>query len=81
MSIYELDIGWATTASERRYLHWMLVACDEIGGVFLTARDDVLAVLFTGDRSSFDALALLLDPGAATTPPATATTNRKGALE
>ena len=57
MSIYELDIGWATTASERRYLHWMLVACDEVGGVFLTARDDVLAVLFNGDRSGFDALA------------------------
>jgi hypothetical protein len=81
LSIYELDIGWATTASERRYLHWMLVACDEIGGVFLTARDDVLAVLFTGDRSSFDALARLLDPGVANSFPATATTNRKGALE
>jgi hypothetical protein len=59
----------------------MLVACDEIGGVFLTARDDVLAVLFTGDRSSFDALARLLDPGVANSFPATATTNRKGALE
>jgi hypothetical protein len=81
MSIYELDIGWATTASERRYLHWMLVACDEVGGVFLTARDDVLAVLFGGDRSSFDALARLLDPGVANSFPATATTNRKGALE
>jgi len=62
MSIYELDIGWATTASERRYLHWMLVACDEVGGVFLTARDDVLAVLFNGDRMGFDALARTLAP-------------------
>jgi hypothetical protein len=62
MSIYELDIGWATTASERRYLHWMLVACDEVGGVFLTARDDVLAVLFNGDRGGFEALARTLAP-------------------
>ena len=62
MSIYELDIGWATTASERRYLHWMLVACDEVGGVFLTARDDVLAVLFNGDRGGFGALARTLAP-------------------
>ena len=62
MSIYELDIGWATTASERRYLHWMLVACDDVCGVFLTARDDVLAVLFNGDRRGFDALARTLAP-------------------
>ena len=81
MSIYELDIGWATTASERRYLHWMLVACDEVGGVFLSARDDVLAVLFSGNRSSFDAFARLLDPGVANSFPATATSNRKGALQ
>jgi hypothetical protein len=63
MNIYELDIGWATTAAERRYLHWMLVACDEVGGVFLTARDDVLAVLFSGERTSFDALARMIEPG------------------
>ena len=62
MSIYELDIGWATTASERRYLHWMLVACDEVGGVFLTARDDVLAILFSGDSKGFEALARTLAP-------------------
>jgi hypothetical protein len=59
----------------------MFVACDEVGGVFLTARDDVLAVLFSGNRTSFDALARMLDPGAANSLPATATTNRKGALE
>jgi hypothetical protein len=63
MSIYQLDIGWATTASERRYLHWMLVACDEVDGVFLTGSDDVLAVLFSGNRTSFDALARKLEPG------------------
>jgi hypothetical protein len=63
MNIYELDIGWATTAAERRYLHWMLVACDEAGGVFLTARDDVLAVLFSGERTSFDALARTIESG------------------
>ncbi len=63
MNIYELDIGWATTASEHRYLRWMLVASDEVGGVFLTARDDVLAVLFSGDRTSFDALARMIKPG------------------
>jgi hypothetical protein len=62
MSIHELDIGWATTAGERRYLHWMLVACDDVCGVFLTAREDVLAVLFNGDRSGFDALARTLVP-------------------
>jgi len=63
MNIYELDIGWAATASERRYLYWMLVACDEVTGVFLTARDDVLAVLFSGNRTSFDSLARTIEPG------------------
>ncbi len=36
MSIYELDIGWAASANERRYLRWELLACDEVRGVFLT---------------------------------------------
>ena len=62
MSIYELDISWAITASERRWLHWELIASDEVSGVFLTARDDVLAVLFNGDRGRFDALARTLAP-------------------
>jgi hypothetical protein len=53
MSIYELDIGWAATANERRYLQWELLACEAIRGVFLTAREDVLAVLFSGDRLDF----------------------------
>jgi hypothetical protein len=65
MSIYELEIGWAATAMERRYLHWELLACDEIRGVFLTAREDVLAVLFSGDRLGFRDWARSLAPGAA----------------
>jgi len=62
MSIYELDISWALTANERRRLQWQLIVSDEVGGVFLTARDDVLAVLFSGDRKGFDALARTLAP-------------------
>ena len=53
MSIYELEIGWAKTANERRYLRWELLAHDEVRGVFQTAREDVLAVLFSGERRDF----------------------------
>jgi hypothetical protein len=53
MSLYELEIGWAETTDERRYVHWELLVCDEVLGVFRTARDDALAVLFTGDRDRF----------------------------
>jgi hypothetical protein len=53
MSICELEIGWASTADRRRYLHWELLACEEVCGVFRTAREDVLAVLFSGDRLRF----------------------------
>jgi hypothetical protein len=62
MSIHELDISWAMTASERRRLQWELIACDEVSGVFLTARDDVLAVLYRGERGGFEALARTLVP-------------------
>ena len=62
MSIYELDISWATTASERRYLHWELLASERVRAVFVTARDDVLAVLFSGDQKGFEALARTLAP-------------------
>ena len=65
MSMYELEIGWAATANEQRYLHWELLACDEIRGVFRTAREDVLAVLFSGDRLDFRAWARSVAPGAA----------------
>jgi hypothetical protein len=74
MSIYELDVGWAATADERRYLHWELLACEEIRGVFPTAREDTLAVLFSGDRLGFRAWARSLTPE-------TTTTAREGAFE
>jgi hypothetical protein len=55
MSIYMLDTSWATTADERRHLHWELLASYQVCGVFLTARDDALVVLFSGDRRAFNA--------------------------
>ena len=67
MSVYELDIGWAVTASERHCLHWELLACEDVRGVFLTARDDVLAVLFSGDRVGFRFWANSLEPDTTTT--------------
>jgi hypothetical protein len=62
MSVYELDISWAATASERRHLHWELLACEEVLGVFLTACEDRVAVLFAGDRPGFRAWANRLEP-------------------
>ena len=76
MSIYQLDIGWAVTANQRRNLHWELLACEEIRGVFPTARDDVLAVLFNGDRGGFDVFGRRLAPDHMT-----ATTNEQGAWQ
>jgi hypothetical protein len=73
MSMYELDIAWAATASERRRLRWELLACDDVRGVFLTAREDTLAVLFDGDRRVFRDWAGSLAPAA--------TTNQQGALQ
>jgi hypothetical protein len=64
VSIYELEIGWAETANERRYLYWELLACDEVRGVFLTARDDVLAVLFDDERLDFPTWARSVAPEA-----------------
>jgi hypothetical protein len=72
MSVFELDISWAATAPQRRSLHWELIACDQVRGVFLTACDDVLAVLFGGDRWAFDTFIRTLQPDT--------TTYRKGAL-
>jgi len=54
MSIYMLDTSWATSADDLRHLNWELLASDEVYGVFLTAHDDRLAVLFSGDRRGFD---------------------------
>jgi hypothetical protein len=62
MSIYELEIGWAASANERRYLRWELLACEEVHGVFQTAREDTLAVLFSGDRLGFRTWARSLEP-------------------
>ena len=62
MSLYELEIGWAASENERRYLRWELLACQEIRGVFLTAREDLLAVLFSGDRLAFREWARSLAP-------------------
>jgi len=62
VSVYELDISWAATGSERRRLHWELLACEKVLGVFLTAREDSLAVLFAGDRPGFRAWANRLEP-------------------
>ena len=53
MSIYMLDTSWATSAGDLRHLNWELLASDEVHGVFLTAHDDRLAVLFSGDRRAF----------------------------
>jgi hypothetical protein len=73
MTVFELDISWAATARERRSLHWGLIACDQVRGVFLTTRDDVLAVMFGGDRSAFDTFIRTLQPDP--------TTYTKGALQ
>jgi len=62
MNIYELDIAWVATANEWSYLRWELLACAEVVGVFSSARDDVLAVLFSGDRDRFHTWARSLAP-------------------
>ena len=62
LSLYALELGWAATAGERRALHWELLACDAVHGVFPTARDDVLAVLFSGDALDFRTWAGSLAP-------------------
>jgi hypothetical protein len=62
MSLYELEIGWAASPGERRYLRWELLACDEVCGVFSTERDDTLAVLFSGGRLAFREWARSLEP-------------------
>ena len=62
MSVYELDISWVATANERRHLRWELLACEKVLGVFLTAREDSVAVLFAGDRLAFRTWANALEP-------------------
>ena len=81
MSIHELDVSWAITANDRRHLRWELLACERVRGVFLTARADVLAVLFNGDRLDFDSWARALESNRAfDTRTASANTNTEGAL-
>jgi hypothetical protein len=53
VTVYELDIRWVATENQRRYLHWELLACDEVRGVFQTDREHTLAVLYDGDRFDF----------------------------
>jgi len=53
VTLHKLDIAWVATANERRYLHWELLACDDVRGVFQTDREHTLAVLYDGDRFDF----------------------------
>jgi hypothetical protein len=62
MNIHTLDISWAATTNERRSVHWELLACERVHGVLATERDEVLAVLFYGNRRSFDRCARTLEP-------------------
>jgi hypothetical protein len=68
VTVYELDIRWVATENQRRYLHWELLACDEVRGVFQTDREHTLAVLYDGDRFDFrtwaDSLATTQKQGA-----------------
>jgi hypothetical protein len=53
MSLYELEVGWAETSKERRYLDWELLACEEVLGVFPAPREGALVVLFAGEPWDF----------------------------
>lgn len=77
MSVYELGISWAASANEWRRLLWELIASDEVEGVFLTGRPDVLAVLYSGDRDGFAVLARSLAPTGTRSQPPT----NEGALQ
>ena len=84
MSIYELEIGWARGAAERRSLRWRLLACDEVVGVFRTPREDVLVVLFDGEPREFHEWASTLVPCSASALPAVSRhhqTHQKGASQ
>jgi hypothetical protein len=62
MSLHELETSWAATTDDLNYLHWELLACDAIRGVFPTMQADVLIVLFDGDRPDFEEWASTLMP-------------------
>jgi hypothetical protein len=76
MSLFELEIGWAASEDDRRYLRWELLACKDVCGVFSTARTDTLAVLFSGGRLRFLDWARSVKPEAPLTP-----TTREGGFE
>ena len=73
MTLYQLDISWVTSAQELIALRWQLASSDEVGGVFLTGREDTLTVLYAGTRHDFDQWARTLEP-------ALPTLDSKGAL-
>jgi hypothetical protein len=67
MTLQQLDISWVASAQELRGLLWQLAACDDVDGVFLTGREDTLAVLYAGTRHDFDRWARTLEPALSTT--------------
>jgi hypothetical protein len=67
MNLYELDISWASSAREITGLRWELATSDDVGGVFLTGREDTLAVLYAGSRHDFHEWARTLGPALPTT--------------
>jgi hypothetical protein len=62
MRLYQLDISWVASAQELTALRWQLASSDQVGGVFLTGREDTLAVLYAGTRHDFHQWARTLEP-------------------
>jgi len=62
MNLYQLDISWVASAQELSALCWQLATSDQVGGVFLTGREDALVVLYDGTRHDFDQWARTLEP-------------------
>jgi hypothetical protein len=60
--LYQLDISWVASAQELTALRWQLAASDDVGGVFLTGREDTLAVLYAGSSHDFDQWVRTLEP-------------------
>lgn len=50
MTIHELDIAWAGSATERRRLRRELSTTEAVRGAFPTAQEETFAVLFDGSR-------------------------------
>jgi hypothetical protein len=62
MRLYQLDISWAASAQELTALRCNSRAATRVGGVFLTGREDTLAVLYAGSSHDFDRWARTLEP-------------------